>query len=175
MTKAAKKAAKKVAKRKTKQGNPQSQDKRPRGRPSDYRPEYCEDVIEFCRQTGKSLTAFAGSIGTFRQRLNAWAAEHKEFREALECAKAARANKLEDEVMECQNGPAMNARLLALKNAAPDDWVDRTDHRIGGLPGAPPIATAAVDVSHLSPDQVYAHVLNGAPLPEPKNDKETDH
>ena len=59
----------------------------------------------------------------------------------------------------------MNYKLLALKNCAPADWREQVDHRVGGLPGAPPVATAQIDVSKLTPEQVYAYVLNGAPLP----------
>lgn len=162
-------AAKRVSPRRASRiAQPPVTPERGRGRPTDYRPEYCDEVIDFCRRTGKSLTAFAGSILTSRKVLNDWAKVHPEFRDAMETAKAARADLLESQVMVCTNGPAMNARLLALKNAAPEDWVDRTDHRVGGLPGAPPVATAQIDVTKVTPQMAYEYVINGSPFPVPQ-------
>ena len=45
------------------------------GRPSLYREEYAERVIEFCRD-GYTLTAFAGEIGVARSTINEWIDAH---------------------------------------------------------------------------------------------------
>ncbi len=137
------------------------------GRPSDYEPAMCDAVIAHARDTGLSLTAFADEVGVDRATLTRWAQRHPEFRTAIGRAKAGRAKRLEVEVMASTNGPAIGARILALKNCAGDDWREQSDHRIGGLPGAPPVAAAQVNLSHLTPDQAYAYVINGALLPDP--------
>lgn len=75
--------------------------KKQTGRPSDYKEEYCDQMIEYFKSAdpyeisvsedgrvttipGKfpSFSRFALSIGTYRHRLNEWAKKHPEFREA---------------------------------------------------------------------------------------------
>lgn len=146
----------------------------PGGRPTEYDPVLCEAVVVHAAATGLSLTAFAGEIGVSRQCLSEWGHKHPEFSVAMAQAKAARAAFLEREAMGGLNAAWVNYRVLALKNCAPDDFRDTTDVRHGGLPGAPPIATAALDVSKLTREQIYAHVMNGAPLPDPEPPSE-DH
>jgi hypothetical protein len=135
------------------------------GRPSEYEPAMCDAVIAHARVTGLSLSAFADEVGVDRATLTRWAQRHPEFCIAIGRAKAARAKRLEVEVMVSTNGPAIGARILALKNCAEDDWREQQDHRIGGLPGAPPVATAQIDLTKLTPEQAYAYVINGDALP----------
>lgn len=60
----------------------------PAGRPSDYKPEYCDAVI--ARQAeGWSLAEFAANVGVARQTIDNWGVSHPEFLEALSRAKAA--------------------------------------------------------------------------------------
>ena len=56
------------------------------GRPSLYKPEYCETVIELGRE-GKSLVQMASHFDVSRPTISEWAAEHPEFSKALERAK----------------------------------------------------------------------------------------
>lgn len=60
---------------------------RPVGRPSDYRPEYCDKIIEFMGD-GSSLTAFAASLGTHRDTIHEWAKVHPEFSDSKKAAEA---------------------------------------------------------------------------------------
>lgn len=135
------------------------------GRPSEYESVMCDAVVAHARLTGLSLSAFADEIGVDRATLTRWAQQHPEFRTAIGRAKAARAKRLEVEVMASSNGPAISARILALKNCAEEDWRERQDQRVGGLPGAPPVQYATLDVSRVSAEQAYNYVINGAPLP----------
>lgn len=57
------------------------------GRPTLYKQEYCDQIIEFMA-TGKSLTAFAASINTYKQNLYNWAKINKEFFDAMKNAQA---------------------------------------------------------------------------------------
>lgn len=69
-------------------------------------------------------------------------------------------------VMNDLDAPAA-ARVSAANAVLDRAWgKPESDVRVGGLPGAPPIATASVDLKRLRPEDVYAHVMNGAPLPD---------
>ncbi len=59
----------------------------PVGRPSDYRPEYCQAVIDHCSQ-GATLTSFAASIDQGRATIYRWQDEHPQFRDACALARA---------------------------------------------------------------------------------------
>lgn len=58
----------------------------PAGRPTDYRPEMCEEIIELGRQ-GKSHAQIAAALDVARQTLRNWAEEHPEFLAAITRAK----------------------------------------------------------------------------------------
>jgi len=61
-------------------------EKRPVGRPSLYRPEYCEKVIELGRK-GCSPAEIASELDVDRVTLLGWADAHEEFSTALTRAK----------------------------------------------------------------------------------------
>lgn len=94
------------------------------GRPTLYRPEYCEAVIEFMGQ-GYDLSAFAGSIRVSRESAYRWISEHAEFRHAVEIGKAARLHFLQHKLLSTQIGVGVTASIFALKNADPENWQDR--------------------------------------------------
>lgn len=56
------------------------------GRPSTYRPEYCELVVELGSE-GKSRTQIAAKLGTTRETLSQWSKTHPEFSVALKVSK----------------------------------------------------------------------------------------
>ena len=99
------------------------------GRPTDYRPEYCDQVIAFMAQ-GYSLTAFAGSILVSRETIYAWGRAHREFADALNRARPARVTALETKLLTCKAGGVVAASIFALKNADPVEWreVRTTNH-----------------------------------------------
>lgn len=96
----------------------------PAGRPTKYKPEYCEQVIEIMSQ-GLSLTAFAGKISVARSSINEWIDNHEEFSEAVRVGKAKRTLALEMGMLSADSGPAVTARMFALKNADPDEWREK--------------------------------------------------
>lgn len=93
------------------------------GAPTAYRKAYAHMLVDFCAK-GYSLTAFAGHIRVSRACLNRWGEQYPEFKEALQIAKAARAECLEREAMTSENSAFIGFRLKALPNCAPDDWRD---------------------------------------------------
>ena len=94
------------------------------GRPTKYKPAYCTEVIN-TMATGLSLTAFAGEIGVARSTINEWIDNVPEFSEAVRVAKAKRTLALERGMLSAENGPAVTARMFALKNADPEEWREK--------------------------------------------------
>jgi len=58
------------------------------GRPTKYKEEYCQEIIDFMKQ-GYSKEAFAGHIGISKQQIYRWRVKHKEFRTAIKRAETA--------------------------------------------------------------------------------------
>lgn len=52
------------------------------GRPTKYKKEFCEDVVEFMSK-GKGLIQFAASISVGKDSIYLWDKKHPEFSEAL--------------------------------------------------------------------------------------------
>jgi len=100
-----------------------------RGRPTGYRPEYCQMVIEHMRQ-GHSLTSFAGSIEVSKDAVYDWIRTHAEFSHAVARARSCRVTALEAKLLRSKKGAETTAAIFALKNAAPEEWRDvrHTEH-----------------------------------------------
>lgn len=101
-----------------------------RGAPSKYRPEFCKQVVEHCA-TGASLTSFAAEIDVCRATINVWMAEHEDFLEAVNKAKAKCAAWWERNARMGASGAAKDVNptlcIFGLKNMAADDWRDKTE------------------------------------------------
>lgn len=97
----------------------------PEGRPSLYKPAYCNEVID-CGSRGLSLTAFAGEIGVSRDTINEWQRVHPEFSAACKKAQAKRTLFLESGMLEREaTGPMVTARRFGLVNADPGYWSEK--------------------------------------------------
>lgn len=97
--------------------------KHPGGRPSEYRPEYCQAVID-CMAQGFSLTAFAGSIRVAKDTVYEWIKTHPQFSDAVSRARAARVLHLERKLLSSRKGAETSAAIFALRNADPSEWRD---------------------------------------------------
>jgi transposase len=110
-------------------------ERNPVGRPSKYRPEFCEAIIEHAA-TGASLVSFAGSIRVAKATLNNWAADIPEFSEAMQTAKAIAAHWWEERMRRIADGGggpgAATVTIFALKNFAGEDWQDKSTHEHTG-------------------------------------------
>jgi hypothetical protein len=91
------------------------------GRPTTYKPEYCDQVIDFMGKGG-SLTAFAGSLKQSAKTIYAWVERHPEFADAVERARAARLVPWEQKLMTAEKSAQAACAIFALKNCAPDEW-----------------------------------------------------
>lgn len=91
--------------------------------PKAYDPRFCTAVIEVMGE-GHSLTAFAGAIGVSRETVLDWVRAHRDFAEAVQVARAARAYRLEQTLLSGANN---TGAVFALKNACPEEWRDRRE------------------------------------------------
>ena len=107
-----------------------------RGRPTEFKPSYGEEIVELMA-SGLSLTAAAAELGFHRQRVYEWEERHPEFADAVKLARGKRTLKLERDLLTASDGPTVTSRIFALKNAAPDEWRDKQQHEHSGPDGGP--------------------------------------
>jgi len=120
----------------------------PVGRPSEYRPEFCEKVVVL-GEKGYSKAMIAGELGVVRMTLDVWCKEWPLFNDAMDRAREASLS-----WWEAQGNAGIwsrefnaNAYRLQVLNRFPADWRERTE--ISG-PGGGPIETTTVDASALA-------------------------
>jgi transposase len=103
------------------------------GRPTDYKPEYCDRVIEFGR-LGKSITWMAAELKVSRSTINLWAQVHEEFSDALSTAQALSQQWWEDAGQNALASKEFNSSVWAKSMAArfPEDWRDNSKVELGG-------------------------------------------
>lgn len=107
-----------------------------RGRPTDYRPEYCDQVIEWGGM-GKSRTWMAAHLGIDRKTIDNWAVANPEFLLALSRAKALEQAVWEDMGQIGMTADKFNSGVWSKSMAArfPDEWRDNV--QVSGDPNAP--------------------------------------
>jgi hypothetical protein len=108
----------------------------PAGRPSDYKPEYCEQVIEMGR-LGKSIVQMACGLDVVRNTLDNWAAEHPEFLSSFTRAKQLSQDWWENAGQTGMLTPGMNAGIWSRSMAArfPEDYTERQKRELTGAGG----------------------------------------
>lgn len=102
----------------------------PAGRPTDYKPEYGEEILK-TMATGLSLAAAAADLGIHRQRVYEWVDKHPEFADTIKLAQSKRQAFLERRLLKDDlPGPQITSTIFALKNAAAEDWREKvvTEH-----------------------------------------------
>ena len=119
--------------------------------PSKFLPEYCEAVIEHCKD-GASITSFGASVGVSRTTITNWQHEFPDFAEAVQIAKAHAAAWWEKAARHTAVTGDGNATLciFGMKNMATDDWRDRKEVEHSGKDGGP-IHFTGIDVTIVDP------------------------
>jgi transposase len=129
--------------------------KRPIGRPSKYRPEYCDEIIDLGKN-GKSIAQMAAHFDVDKASVFRWAEEHEDFRTAFARAKTHSQKWWEDQAQKNLSDRNFNAQLW-LKSVASrfrDDYTERTQTELSGPNGAPVrVESKTVDSKALSQDQ----------------------
>jgi hypothetical protein len=100
------------------------------GRPTTYDPALGGKIVAIMEQ-GLSLAAAAAECDVHRQRVYEWEAQHSDFAELVSLGRAKRQAFLERRLLDATIGATVTSSIFALKNAAPDDWREKTevDHR----------------------------------------------
>lgn len=124
------------------------------GRPSDYSPEFCEQIIELGRQ-GKSVVQMACAFDVVKQTLHNWAEAHPEFLDAFTRAKQLSQDWWESAAQTGLTAGNFNASLWSRSMAArfPDDYTERQKREVTGKDGGPVeqvhrVERVIVDPSH---------------------------
>ena len=129
--------------------------KRPVGRPTKYKPEYCEQIIQLGKE-GKSIAQMASFFDVDKASIFDWAASHEDFSTALARARVHSQNWWEDKAQQNLASRDFNAQLW-LKSVASrfrDDYTERTQTEITGKDGgAVKVETKTIDSRALTPEQ----------------------
>ena len=110
------------------------------GRPSSYKPEYCELVVALGRE-GASKAEMAHAMGCSRTTMDLWAATNPAFLDAVKEALDLAQGWWESEGRKAVFGkiPGFNATayIFQMKNRFPTDWKDRQAVEHSGVDGTP--------------------------------------
>ena len=124
-------------------------EKRPVGRPSLYRPEYCETVIELGKQ-GKSITQMAAKLDLDKATLLRWKEEKEEFNTALTRALTYSQDWWENEAQLGLKDRNFNAAIWhkSVASRFREDYAEKREE----APQITIVTNSAVDVRQLDAD-----------------------
>ena len=129
------------------------------GRPTSYRPEFCQRVVALMAE-GRSLDGCAPLLGVNPDSLYEWQKVHPQFSEAVRAGRAAATTFWENRLLAVAHGEPGNAQAIqwALRNRsrAASGWHhDSVKLEHSGPEGGPVQVEAArtIDVRALSPEQ----------------------
>lgn len=126
------------------------------GRPSDYRPEYCEQVIEFGK-LGLSVAQMASRLDTSKQALLRWVEANPEFRDAMEVARShsqawweemGQANLIMPKDSGSFQGSVWSRSMAA---RFPDDWRENKGVELTGKDGGAVQSVTKIELVALTP------------------------
>jgi hypothetical protein len=128
--------------------------KRPVGRPTKYKPEYCERVISLGKE-GFSFAEIAADLEVDKASLFRWEEEYPEFRTALRAAKTYEQAWFEREARNNMKNRDFNANLWYRSAASRfrDDYTERKVTEVSGPEGgAIKVESAVVDARAMDPE-----------------------
>lgn len=104
--------------------------KRPIGRPTKYRPEYCQQLIEHM-SNGFSYETFAATIGCSRAVIYDWESQHPEFLDAKRAAFEKSQQWWEQQaalgLWQDKDGPQLNTTLWIFNMKNRFGWTDKRE------------------------------------------------
>lgn len=108
------------------------------GRPSDYKPEYCDQIVEWGAE-GKSIVWMASRLDVVRDTIYEWARVHPEFSDALMRARHNCQAWWEDQGQAGLAMPGFNGSVWAknMGSRFKDDWSDKSSLEVSGPNGGP--------------------------------------
>jgi len=131
-------------------------EKRPVGRPTKYKPEYCERVIALGKE-GYSYAEIAADLEIDKASLYDWAASHEDFSTALRAAKTYEQAWFEREARANMKNRDFNANLWYRSAASRfrEDYTERKETAVTGANGGAIQVeqTQKIDARNLDPEQ----------------------
>ena len=140
---------------------PLASPQRPIGRPTLYRPELCDQIIEAMGE-GLSLEAAASACGIGPRTVFTWQNQHDEFRQAVEEGRTKALLFWERRAIALSKGESGNAAVITLglknRSRAASGWHDAQRLEHSGPDGGPiqQQVTRTLDVSTLNEEQLEA-------------------
>lgn len=102
----------------------------PAGRPTKYRPEFCEIIIA-CGEEGKTLASMAEAIDVDRATVNEWIERYPEFSRAISRGLQKAQDWWEDKgrlaTFGAFEGYNATSYIFQMKNRFPKDWREKQD------------------------------------------------
>jgi transposase len=109
--------------------------KNPVGRPTDYKPEYCERVVEL-GGNGKSYAQIAAELGVARKTLYEWTAIYPEFSDAMnfsrDLSQAWFENIAQGNMVAPTPGFSASLWTKQVSCRFPDDYTDKSKQEVTG-------------------------------------------
>ena len=102
----------------------------PAGRPTKYKPEFCEVVVK-AGEEGETLAGMAEACGVHRSTLNDWIEQHPEFsaavKEGVQKSQVWWERQGRLATFGGVNGFNATSYIFNMKNRFPSDWRDKQD------------------------------------------------
>jgi hypothetical protein len=123
--------------------------KRPPWRPTEYKPELCDQVLEW-GAAGKSRAWIAAKVGVSRQTLHTWTTQYPDFLDALDRAKVLEQMWWEDAGQDGMTGDKFNGQVWGRSMAArfPDDWREKSEVDMNARVQVTEVKRTIVDPQH---------------------------
>jgi hypothetical protein len=99
------------------------------GRPTEYRPEMCDEVVKNCMLGNWSATEeqIGDFFGVSRQTVANWKEAHPEFLYAVRRAKLLADNRVEGSLFYQATSGNVPAQIFWLKNRRPSEWREKQE------------------------------------------------
>lgn len=136
----------------------QAPQKRKIGRPSKYKPEFCDKVLELALEGG-GWADYAAEFNIDRKTLYDWAAAHPEFSSALSRAKVLEQCWWQDAGREGMGADKFNALVwkTSVQARFREDYTERKVQEVTGKDGgAVQIESKTIDTSGLTTEELIA-------------------
>lgn len=132
------------------------------GRPTDYKPEYCQRVIELGRE-GKSKVQIAADLDVAKQTIDNWAVAHPDFLDSLTRARDLAQAWWENTGQTGMTAQTFHASLWAKQVSCrfPDDYREVTRQELTGKNGEP--IRVKREASEFSDEELAAIASAGSP------------
>ena len=127
------------------------------GRPTNYKPEYCDKIIEIMAQ-GYSLEAASAKLDIPHRCIYDWQAKHLDFSQAIHEGRIKALAWWEEKAMNTASGSPGNSQIISLglrnRSRSASGWIDSQKQELSGPDGGPiRVEATTIDVGDLTPEQ----------------------